>query len=557
MIQDEPRLEDTGRGFTVRYKGRYLYSTRDPLSGPRHRAAETPLQPGSLVFVPSVGLGYGLSELLGHLPERCHVLCVETDTALMALALSSGLPLPRSDRLSIVRLDTPGQAAAVLRSLGLWRFRRLVPLPLCRGRQLHQSAYRGIQAALEEEIRLYWQNKITLVEMSRLWLKNLFTNLALLPDAAGLDSQRVLEPILVTGAGPSLEQSIREIQRIRDRVRLLATDTSLPTLAASGIAPDWVCVLESQVHNLGDFVPAFCPSMRLLCDLTASPTVLRRFPKRTFFSSRFYPLELFSRLERFGLLPAALPPLGSVGVSAVQLALRLTRGPVLFAGLDFAFQPGKTHARGAPSHLARLISGGRFHPPGMGIFEALIRRPRLKLQGREGSPVVSDLVLRSYALQLQRLVEDAGRVYDLGGQGLPCGAATFGSTAAVDELLDRWAAANQPGRVAAEQPTVPPAVHREAVRAFCLAEAAILRRTEDRLRELLTHPALPNGDATPTPEELPPWLKEVEYLVLPLPESDPAQILSSPVLPRILAGVRYFEELLDRVSALLEAEAGR
>ena len=564
MIQDEPRLEDTGRGYTVRYKGRYLYSTRDPLTGPRQRAAESPLQPGSLVFVPSVGLGYGLRELLERLPERCHVLCVEADTALMALALSSGLPLPRSDRLSIVRLDRPEQAAAVLRSLGVWRFRRLVPLLLCRGRQLHLSAYRGIQEALEEEIRLFWQNKITLVEMSRLWLKNLFTNLTFLPNAAGLDSLRVPEPILVTGAGPSLEQSVPEIRRVRERVRLLATDTSLPVLAASGIDPDWVCVLESQLHNLGDFVPAFCPSMHLLCDLTANPTVLRRFPRRTFFSSRFYPLELFSRLERCGLLPPVFPPLGSVGVSAVQLALRLTQGPVLLAGLDFAFQSGKTHARGAPSHLAALMSGGRLYPPGMGFFEALIRRPRLKLQGREGSPVDSDLVLRSYALQLRRLIEDTGRVYDLGGRGLPCGAATVGSPAAVDQLLVRTAAEQQPKSIAAQQAgrdsdraaPVSPKVQREAIRAFCRAETAILRRTEARIRRLLTDSASANGAAVPPPVDLPAWLREVEYLVLPLPESDPAQILSPSALPRILAGARYFEELLDRVGALMDAGDG-
>jgi len=585
MSDEEPRLQETGRGLTIRYKGRHLYSSRDPLAGPRRLAAEAPLAPGTLVYVPSLGLGYGLQELLARLPESCHVLCVEVDPALLAVFAASRATLPRSERLSVVRLDDSIQAAGVLQTLGPWRFRRVTTLALCGGCRLEPDAYRRIQQTLEEELRLYWQNRITLIEMSGLWLRNLFANLALLPGAGGIDSLHTGRAIVVAGAGPSLERTLPAIQRIRKRVCLLAADTALPTLAAAGLRPDWVCVLESQVHNLDDFVPAYDPSLWLLCDLTASPTVLRRFPLRSFFLSRFYPLELFPRLDRFGLLPPSLPPLGSVGVTAVQLALRLTRGPVFLAGLDFCYQPGKTHARGAPAHLRALTQSRRLRPAGMYPFEALLLRPRLELRGRLGTTVTSDLVLRSYALQLQRLVEGYGRVYDLGGEGLPCGATVLSDGAATDRVLDAaqpgaelpgQPGAELPGQPGAELPGQPGAAEAPqpqplfapdlaGVVAFCQAESAVLRRSEQELLELLKRassgaprdsahaPAL--GQDAPGRQDLPEWLRETEYLLLPHGQADPGRMLMPGILRQALAGARFFTALLEGMRTRLNAPA--
>jgi len=548
MNEDEPRLRETGRGLTIQYRGRHLYSSRDPRSGPRRQARAVRLDPGSLVYVPSLGLGYGLRELLDRLPERCHVLCVEAEPALMALAMGSGVELPRSERLSIVRLDDPGRAAAVLRSLGPWRFRRVAPVPLCSAYQLAPGVYRAIQEALEEELRLFWQNKITMVEMSRLWLRNLFGNLALLPGAAAADSLRSPEPIVVTGAGPSLEGSLEAILRIRRRVRLLAADTSLPALRTAGLRPDWACVLESQVHNLDDFVPAFDPSLTLLCDLTASPTVLHRFPRRAFFATRFHPLELFRRLEHHRILPTPLAAVGSVGVTAVQLALRMTPGPVLLAGLDFSYRPGKTHARGTPAHLAPLRTSRRLRPPGMNAFEALLLRPRLLLPGRTGEQLTSDLVLRSYAVQLQRLVEGSGRVYDLAGAGLPCGAVPLGSRGEIQAVLSRrHDESKDPNARRSREPQGPAfAPSRRTVEDFCRREVALLSRAEAGLLGLLEAAApsrAPGG--TPAPE-IPPWLLDTDYLLLPIPEADPGRLLTRPNLARLLTGARYFQRLLER-----------
>ena len=531
MSADEPLLEDTGRGFTVIYRGKNLYSSSEPREGARRRAAAARLQDRSLVLVPGLGLSYGLEVLLEKLPAGSCLLGVETDARLYALAAS--FPPPRDPRLTLAFGLQPAINAA--RALGLHRFRRVQVVPLCGSYHLDRTGYDAVRAGLEEEIRQFWQNRITLAHMSRLWLRNLFTNLVTL--AAGGEAAAPREragapagarPILVAGAGPSLEAALPRIARVRDQLTLLAVDTALPALA--GLSPDWVYALEGQHYNLEDFLPARDPGLTLLCDLSSCPAVIRLFPLRRAFATRFHPLALFDRLQAAGLLPPELPPLGSVGVTAVQAALSLTAGPVLLAGLDFCYPGGRTHARGAPSHRRALGACSRLAPLGMGAFEALAARPRLRVAGKAGRRYSSDLVLRSYSLQLRALAQGSGRLYDLGEEGLETGARPIPSDDALQTLLAAgpWPPA-PPLRAFAPRPA--------QVRDFLHAEAALLQAAESELGEALRRGTGPG-----------PAVARVDYVLLATPEADPQRLAEPGNLALALANARWLRARVQRLA---------
>ena len=527
MIEDEPLLEDTGRGTTVLYRGKNLYSSSEPREGARRRAAAARLEDRSLVLVPGLGLGYGLQTLLDRLPARGQLLCVEADPKLAALA--AGFPLPRDPRLTVLRTSSRERAVASARGLGLHHFRRVQVVALCGSYHLDRAGYDAIREALEEEIRRFWQNRITLAHMSRLWLRNLFTNLMTLASGGEAPALELARPILVAGAGPSLEAALPQIARARPRLTLLCVDTALPVLADAGLAPDWVYALDGQLYNLEDFLPFRDPSLILLCDLCSCPAVLRLFPRRLAFATRFHPLALFDRLQEAGLLPPELPPLGSVGVTAVQAALSLTAGPVLLAGLDFSYPGGRTHARGAPSHRRALGGCTRLLPMGMSGFEALAARPRLRVAGKGGRKCASDLVLRSYALQLRALAAGSGRLYDLGPEGLETGARVLDSSGELESLLAAgpWPPA-QPPRPFRPEPG--------EVRAFLKREVELLREAEGELQG-----ALARGGGTAA------GLKAVDYVLLATPEADPERLADRGNLALGLANARWLRGLLERL----------
>jgi len=537
MTEAEPRLLDTGRGYTVSYRGKTLYSPKDPRGAAVRRVERLDIQPRSLIFVPSLGLGYGLAELLGKIPDSCHILCIEADERLFRLAENEAQPLPSGPGLTILRTDRPEQAAGIVHKLGPWRFRRVVPIHLCAGYQFHRRAYGMLLEAVEEEVRLFWQNKLTLVAMTELWLKNLFTNLRYLPGAGDIAELATNLPILVCGAGPSLEGSLEWIRRVRKQVILMSVDTAVPVLASAAMLPDWVFTLDAQLYTLQDFIPCRDSRITLLCDLTSNPQSLRLFPGLFFFSTRFHPLSLFDRLESAALLPSSLPPRGSVGVSAVEAALSLTTGPVLFTGLDFSYPQNQTHARSSPFHLAVLHSCTRLRPCGMKVFETLLARPRLWLRGKGGRRLLSDLVLHTYARQLRTVNADSSRSYDLSAEGLPVGAERIDTLAKLIDLCSGAAGAEaaEAGRVLRSGNRPRPTS--DSVRRFCQKEQGFLASVIRSIGE--------------SDRVLSQALAPVEYLHLSLPEVDPERTLSPPNLSLIEGQARLLSLYLARTRAAL------
>ncbi len=525
MSEDEPLLVDTGRGFTILHRGKNLYSSSSPREGACRRAEAASPQERCLVLVPGLGLGYGLDRLLERLPAGSFLLCVETDPKLRALAAS--FPPPRDPRFALAAGLQP--ALSIARSQGLHRFRRVQAVPLCGSYHLDRAGYDAVLRSLEEEIRQFWQNRITLAHLSRLWLRNLFTNLSILASGGPAPVLARSRPVLVAGAGPSLEAALARIAGHRERLTLLAVDTALPTLTDAGLVPDWVCALDGQYYNLEDFLPGHDPELTLLCDLSSCPAVLRLFPRRRPFATRFHPLPLFDRLQAADLLPPELPPLGSVGVTAAQAALALTAGPVLLAGLDFCYPGGRTHARGAPSHRRTLMSCSRLVPAGSANLEALMARPLLRVAGKGGRECLSDLVLRSYALQLRALAGASGRLYDLGAEGLETGARPLRTDGELEALL-----ASGPWPPAPPLPAFAP--RPEQLREFLVAETGLLRAAERELGQALQRGAGPG-----------PAVALVDYIQLATPEADPQRLAGRGNLALALANARWLRARLERL----------
>ena len=428
-----------------------------------------------------MGLGHGLTELIARLPADCAVLCVEVDQRVMALAAGRGLPA--DPRLRVVRTSDVLGAVACLQALGPGRFRRVREAPLSGGWRVAPERYRAIREALELTLRTWWRNRMTLVMLGGRLVRNLLDNLPLLCGAGDAADLATDLPVVVAGAGPSLDRAIPALRALRGRYTLVAADTALPALA--GLAPDLVVCLEAQQANLRDFLPARPAGTRLACEIAGHPDAPRLFPGRcSFFSTAFAPLALLERLETAGLAPLRVPALGSVGVAAAWMALRLTGAPVLLAGLDFSYPRGATHARGTPSHLAALVGAGRLSPPGQSTVATLAGRAISREVSAGGGGVRTDNVLRSYRDLLESVVRDdaaaspASRTRSIGGEGLPCGA----SVVAPESLGDLLPA--RPGRSGTSvRETRTRRIEPSAVRAFLESEVRLLDEAMTMVRD--------------------------------------------------------------------------
>jgi hypothetical protein len=537
MPGEDPLLVRAGASPTLLWKGLYFYPPGNPIEYARRKARVVSPPSRSLVLVPSVGLGYGLAELLERLPEDCAILCVEAYQEVMAIALMQ--ELPSDPRLSIVRTADPAGAAAALNGLGIHRFRRVIEAPLCAGYRLAPELYARCRQRLEEEIRRYWQNRLTLIAMGSLQVRNIFSNLVLLPRARCFSALSTSLPVVVAGAGPSLEECVPALARRRGSYILAAADTALPSLTAHGIVPDVVVALEAQVANLQDFIPSRDPDMVLASDLSSHPLVNRLFPERLFFfSSRFAPLRLFDRLETFRLHPTPFPALGSVGVAAVHAALQMARAEIFLTGLDFCFSGSRTHVRGTQYHIAMLAGSNRYRPVGHDAFQSLTARSRLRVTDKRGKPVATDPVLKSYRDGLQSELDgEELRVMDFGPSGLDLGVRWI-SIEEWEERLGRAPAGRTRLEIDPEQ-------------GFALDQ---LRGFLSQEKDLLTRAIGALGNATETgivSDECRALLWETDYAWVHFPDPPGLENPDRSFLARARIAAGYYAQRLEKILSII------
>jgi hypothetical protein len=539
MVVEGPLLVPTAGSPTVVWKGVTLYPPEDPIEYARRKARVFSAPPRTLVFVPSVGLGYGLADLLDRLDAESAILCVEIHQELMALANAAGLP--RDPRLCVVRTDDPSAVTAALRNLGAHRFRRVVQLPLCAGYRLDRERYESYRVLLQEQIRRHWQNRLTLIALGSLQVRNLLANIGGLADAADFSALAADAPLVVVGAGPSLDASLPVIARVRGRILLAAVDTALPSLAASGLVPDLVVALEAQAANLQDFIPMPDRRILLVCDLSSHPSTARLFPGRCFyFCSGFAELHIFDRMSSAGLMPFRFPALGSVGVAAAHAALCITRGDIFLTGLDFSFSHARTHSRCAPHHLAMLRSSTRVRPVGAEAFAALASQALVRLPDKRGGTVPASRLMCSYRDSLAATVAahpaDAARVADLGREGLPLGIHSVSE----EEFEARVAGRNAPRPVLEIDARL--RWSRAAVSDFLRAEQDILQRTADAARESL---------ASGISEQCLALLRAADHAWVHFPDAADVSAPDRGLLLRAGIAAAYYAERVARIRSVL------
>lgn len=555
-----PRLETTEGGLTV-FFGRYLYSPRDPRRRPRMIASSAVPEGRCLYMVTSPLLGYGLDTLLKRIPDDSHVIAVEVSPELFSLCRSRVEPgLLEHPRLSWVQLSDEAGLSEVLDGLGLWRFRRIRRVELSGGSQLNADICSRLVSFAMDSLAAYWRNRHALRILGRHWVRHFYANLAnmsrcRLKPAPGL---RIGKIPVVVGAGPSLDEGFDFVVSHRSRLSVWASDTALGALLQRGIEPDIVCALETQAWNHLDFHDSHKGRFTLLADMTCYPPTLEHAEAGVeLFTSLFARLDFLDRVQGAGLAFRPIPPLGSVGLAAVHLALELSSLPVLLLGLDFAYSPGKTHARGSSVHRWQLSTAERTDPlPG---WQAVMGRPRTLAPGASGRPVPTDTVLTGYASLLRNYRShpgSSGRIYVLGGGGLNLGFPVLSRKAAAELVSDTrvedspailrgWgAAAGAPGTAWASESGIPSGAA-GAAGAAAAAERFLVKELENLQSVIDAWDAYASGSGRR--ETLRDALRMLDHVYCDFPDAPPLPRDDDSFLVRAVTRCRELKRYISRL----------
>lgn len=534
MDNKDPLLIDTGRGFSVLYRERYLYSSTDPEKRAVLRAEKTILQNETLYILTSPLLFYGTSEILSKLPADSHIICFEFSKNLYKLS-QNNMPALISNSASITFIEStdPQNVFDTVDTIGIWKFRRVKLLNITGGYSIYSSEYKNLLTNLDNKIQEYWKNRMTLIHMGPLWIKNIFLNLYKLnhrTEALTLHTYPKAEcPILVTGAGESLEGSINFIKEKRDSFKILAVDTSVSVLLENEIEPDYIIAVDAQFYNLYDFMKVKNKTIPLFFDITGYTGIPHIMNGNIHpFISTFANTKLLQRMENYKLLPTKFPALGSVGITAIYLALEMTREKILYTGLDFAYRIGKSHANGSPRNLTELAGTSRLEPMEQpGIYYA---RPLIHNKDKTGKKCITDLILTSYADLMLKNFKQNDRLFDIGKTGLYNGG-NMTNTADLslnDECIKKDNFKPDSSLISINN-----------FEEFCKNEIVLLDKLYDKTFLYLS-------GKSKNSEIILELLKEADYIYLHFPDKSPEPSIEPGFLKRILISCGYYIGILER-----------
>jgi hypothetical protein len=374
-----------------------------------------------------------LKEWIAGLPTASAVLIVELDPELAAIPGTAMDQLcSPAVRSAATREEARAQAWGLIRSRAL---RRVKMIGLSGGTRLHRTDYARLETDIAALIQRFWNNRAAEIRLHRRWIANLFRNVRL-PGVSVDHLRGALPPeAILVGAGPSLDAALPLLReyfpadhttsRRGRNVALLAIDTALPSLAAAGIRPDLVFVMDGQLANAADFLPWLWDDCIIVADASTHFSIPRRAaPDRLFwFVSRFSDTALFRDESLAGLFEEVpiVPPRGSIAPAAVELAVsRLGMTAVTCIGIDFWYRLPKSHAVMSSSDRPARRCGDRLHH--RNGHDRSLPRPWVEVTLRDGTPTMGDAVLVEQArLMAETIRAVAAPVFVIGDDGLELG----------------------------------------------------------------------------------------------------------------------------------------
>jgi len=553
MVQETAADEPGTLGFF--YKGKTLLSGVDPSERANRVADAVDITDRTLYLCPSPLYGYGLERLLARIAQArdSALLCMEAESELAILSRECfNETLKNHPLLRFAGSLAEGELCKLVRrEWGPLTFTAVRTVRLTGGWQLYPTLYETLERTLQREIAINWANAMTLARLGRSYIRNALRNLALVPRCPSLDELSFgRAPVLVLGAGPSLDGTLDALSahfggalsNTEGRpFRIVCADTCLPSLRARGIRPDLAVILESQHWNMEDFVGLSGWKIPVAMDLSALPRsggVLAG--RRYLFFTPWTHLRIFDRIEASGLLPTALPPLGSVGLNAVAIALRVSSGTVITAGLDFSFTLDLSHSRSSPGHSARLRRQNRL--TGLLNADATFGAAVFPVISKDGGRVFSSPVMLGYRDLFEREFAEFGcsppQLFDIAGNGLSLGIKVLPPETAFDILSSTGRPVSTPRDFGDNEATATKLAER--LKAFTRAEQGRVTL----LRNMLT------GKDAMNHETLDALLDECNYLWSHFPDCVASK--RRPSLEDLKAGDATTVSFLKRVRAEID-----
>lgn len=193
-------------------------------------------------------------------------------------------------------------------------------------------------------------NDNTLIRFAKEWQVNFTSNLKNLSKDLNLSELKgkYNSPVVVTSGGASLQKQLQLLKSIQDRVIIIAAGSTINSLLAVDLEPDYVVTIDGGIANYNHFKDLALTNSRMIYIPFNHPKIRDTFKEN---EAYFADMEGFKVISNYMKKTLKLDiPKFDGGASVAHLAFSVARyisnGPVALIGQDLAYTDNMTHASG-------------------------------------------------------------------------------------------------------------------------------------------------------------------------------------------------------------------
>ncbi|MFQ5672502.1 MAG: motility associated factor glycosyltransferase family protein [Nitrospinales bacterium] len=410
--------ETPAGAVTAQYGGLSIHSSRDPVK--EGLAFAKSVKPGSRVFLYGFGLGYHVEPILERIGDAGSLLVVELNPEILAAAmiLRDQTGVLSHPRLHLIFGREESRVAAEI-SRHMKHFRETAGGPELQV-LFHSPSFQCIPKQFE---RLTNALEVLLIErrapavLGDLEDRNYSLNKDIVSRSPGIKTLRGKHrgrPAVLIGAGPSFDNALPYLEKIRDGALLACVDTALPVLLRRNIFPDYIFSLDPQDESFEHFVDYLETPLKLVYTPTANCKIVRhcRGEKFVVFKENH---SLFADHDPLMREKGTTRAGGSVSCLGLDCLIQLGCNPIILVGQDCAFSGNRTYSRDTVGDEQFLQIVNTSNTVATVHQEKAREKKRIRVKGYNGSQLVTNQVLYSYLRNIEQIAEVSPetRLYNL------------------------------------------------------------------------------------------------------------------------------------------------
>ena len=358
--------------------------------------------------VSGFGLGYHVEALHKRLKGDIYLIISENNIALIrtALALRDLSDLLADNKILFITRNDRDEIFKRLYNYGT-----TITLGIVFTRNMQnicQKFHNSVHKALNEFVSFLRSHTISVLANSITTCTNIANNIQAYVECGTVN---VLKnrfkgyPAVVVSAGPSLQKNIDLLKEIRDRVIVIAVQTTLKPLLAKGIKPDFVTSLD--YHEVSkrfyEGLQDQLSDIHLVAEPKVSWHVLDKYMGHgpiSLVSNEFANLLLKDLPASHDTIPAG----ATVAHLAFYLGQYMGNDPIIFIGQDLGYSNNVYYSPGNAVHEVWRPELNRFYTIEMKEWERILRSRQMlkKVEDIYGNPIYTDDQMFTYLQQFEK-----------------------------------------------------------------------------------------------------------------------------------------------------------